>query len=59
MIMCIQNLVKCCPVILKILSKKQFLMSIKDGNSFEHLRKMMLYKTYINLADHHVYTKFG
>ena len=59
MIMCIQNLVKFCPFILKILSKKQFLMSIKDGNSVEHLRKMMLYNTYINLADHHVYIKFG
>ena len=59
MIMCIQNLVKFCPFILKILRKKQFLMSIKDGNFVEHLRKMMLYNTYINLADHHVYTKFG
>ena len=59
MIMCIQNLVKFCPFILKILSKKQFLTSIKGCNSFEHLRKMMLYNTYIDLADDHVYTKFG
>ena len=59
MIMCIQNLVKFCPFILKILSKKQFLTSIKVCNSVEHLRKMMLYNTYIDLANDHVYTKFG
>ena len=59
MIMCIQNLVEFCPSILKILSKNQFLTSIKGGNSVEHLRKMMLYDTYIDPADDHVYTKFG
>ena len=59
MIMCKQNLVKFCPFILKILSKKQFLTSIKGGNSVEHLQKMMLYNTYIDLADDHVHTKFG
>ena len=59
MIMCIQYLVKFCPFILKTLSKKQFLTSIKGCNSDEHLRKMMLYNTYIDLADDHVYTKFG
>ena len=59
MIMCIQNLVKFCPFILKILSKKQFLTSIKGVNFVEHLRKMMLYNTYIDLADDHVYSKFG
>ena len=33
MIMCIQNLVKFCPSILKILSKNQFLTSFKGRNS--------------------------
>ena len=33
MIMCIQNLVKFCPSILKILSKNQFLTSFKGHNS--------------------------
>ena len=59
MIMCIQNLVEFCPSILKILSKNQFLTSIKGGNSVEHLRKMMIYDNYIDLADDHVYAKFG
>ena len=59
MIMCIQNLVEFCPSILKILSKNQFLTSIKGRNAVEHLRKMMFYNTYIDLADDHVYTKFS
>ena len=54
-----QNLIKYCPSILKILSKNQFLTSIKGSNSVENLRKMMLYNTYIDLTDDHVYTKFG
>ena len=33
MIMCIQNFVKFCPSILKILSKKQFLTAFKGRNS--------------------------
>ena len=53
------NLIKYCPSILKILSKTQFLTSIKGSYSVEHLRKMMLYNTYIDLTDDHVYTKFG
>ena len=53
------NLIKYCPSILKILSKNQFLASIKGSNSVENLRKMMLYNTYIDLTDDHVYTKFG
>ena len=54
-----RNLIKYCPSILKILSKNQFLASIKGRNSVENLRKMMLYNTYIDLTDDHVYTKFG
>ena len=56
---CIQNLVKFCPFILKILSKNQFLTSIKGRNSVENLRKMMLYNPNVDLANDNVYTKFG
>ena len=43
MIMCIQNLVSICSFFLKILSKKQILTSIKNGNSVANLRKTMIY----------------
>ena len=39
MIMCIQNLVKFCPFILKIWSKNPILESIKGRNSVANLRK--------------------
>ena len=39
MIMCIQNLVKLCPFILKIWSKNLILESIKGRNSVANLRK--------------------
>ena len=39
MIMCIQNLVKFCPFILKIWSKNLILESIKNRNSVANLRK--------------------
>ena len=57
--MCIQSLVKFCPSILKILSKNQFLTSIKGRHSVEHLLKKTLYNINIDLVDDHVYTKFG
>ena len=44
MIMCIQNLIKFCPFILKIWSKNLILESIKGRNS---------------VANDDVYTKFG
>ena len=58
MIMCIQNLVKFCPSILKILSKNQFLTSIKGGNSLVNLqkKKMPFYNTNIDLVNDNVYT---
>ena len=59
MIMCIQNLVEFCPSILKILSKNQFLTSIKGCNSFENYRKMTPYCSNIDLVNDNVYTKFG
>ena len=57
--MCIQNLVLFCKFVLKILSKKQFLTSIKGRNSFANLRKTMIYNTNIDLVNDYVYTKFG
>ena len=59
--MCIQNLVLFCKFVLKILSKNQFLTSIKGLNSFANLRKTMIYNTnkHVDLVNDYVYTKFG
>ena len=57
--MYIQNLVLFCKFVLKILSKNQFLTSIKGHNSFANLRKTMIYNTNIDLVNDNVYTKFG
>ena len=59
MIMCIQNLVKFCPFILKIWSKNQILESIKGRNSAANLKKKTIYYTHIDLVNDDVYTKFG
>ena len=59
MIMCIQNLVKFCPFILKIWSKNLILESIKGRNSVANLLKTMIYDTNIDLVNDNVYTKFG
>ena len=59
MMMCIQNLVLFCQFVLKILSKNQFLTSIKGRNSYANLRKTMIYNTNIDLVNDNVYTKFG
>ena len=59
MILCIQNLVTFCQFVLKILSKNQFLTSIKDRNSVANLRKIIIYNTNIDLVNDNVYTKFG
>ena len=59
MIMCIHNLVKLCPFILKIWSKNQILVSIKGRYSVANLRKTMIYNTNIDLVNDDVYTKFG
>ena len=58
MIMCIQNLVKFCPFILKIWSKNLILESIKGRNSVANLRKT-IYFTNVDLVNDDVYTKFG
>ena len=59
MLMCIQNLVKFCSLVLKILSGNEILRSIKGHNSVANLRKMKMYNTNIDLVNDNVYTKFG
>ena len=57
--MFIQNLVKFCLLVLKILSGNKILTSIKGRNSVTYLRKITLYNTNIDLINVNVYTKFG
>ena len=59
MMMCIQNLVLFCQFVLKILSKKQILTSIKGSNSVANLRKTKIYNTNLDLVTDNVYTNFG
>ena len=59
MIMYIQNLVKFCPFVLKILSKNQILTSIKGRNSDASFGKMMLYNPNVDLVTDNVCIKFG
>ena len=54
MVMYIQNLVEFCSSILKILSKNQFLISIKDFNSIANLRKITIYNTNLDLVHDNV-----
>ena len=49
MLMCIQILVKFCPLVLKILSGDEILTSIKGCNSAPNLRKMTLYDPNLGL----------
>ena len=50
MLMCIQILVKFCPLVLKILSGNEILTSIKGCNSATNLRKMTLYNPNLDLS---------
>ena len=59
MIMCIQNLVKFCPFILKIWSKNLIFESIKGLNSVAKFAKNIIYFTNVDLVNDDVYTKFG
>ena len=59
MMMCIQNLVLFCQLVLKILSKNQILTSIKGRNSVANLRKTKIYNTNLDLVTDNVYTNFG
>ena len=57
--MCIQNLVKFCPLDLKILSGNEILISIKGCNSVTNLRNLTLYNRNLDIIYVNVYTKFG
>ena len=59
MVMCIQNLVKFCPLIIKVLRKNQFLTSLKGCYSITNLQNMMIYNTNLDLVNDNVYTKLG
>ena len=59
MLMCIQTLVKFCPLVLKILSGNKILRSIKGCNSVANLRNLTLYNPKLDLINVNVYTKFG
>ena len=59
MIMLVQNLVTICLFVLKILSEKQILRSIKGHNSVANLRKTMIQITNVDLVNDYVFTKFG
>ena len=57
--MCVQTLVKVCQLVLKILSQKEILISIKGFNSVTNLRKMTFNNPNLNLVNINVCTKFG
>ena len=59
MMMCIQNLVLFCKLILKILSKNRILTSMKASNSVVNLQKAKIYNANIDLVNDNVFTMFG
>ena len=59
MLMCIQNLVRFCQFVLKILSGNKILTSIKGSNSVKILRKMTGNNPKLDVVSVDVYTKFG
>ena len=59
MLMGIQNLVKFCPLVLKILSGNEILRSIKGRDSVTNFRNLTLYNPNLDLINVNVYTKFG
>ena len=59
MLMCIQNLVRFCQFVLKILSGNEILKSIKGHNSVKILQKMTGNNPKLDLVNVDVHTKFG
>ena len=59
MLMCIQNLVRFCQFVLKILSGNEILTSIKGRNSVKILRKITGNGPKLDLVNVDVHTKFG
>ena len=59
MMMCIQNLVRFCQFVRKILSGNKILTSIMGSNSVKILRKMTVNNPKLDLVNVNVHTKFG
>ena len=59
MLMCVQILVKFCPLVLKILRGNEILTSIKGRNSSVNLLNLTLYTPNLDVIYVNVYTKFG
>ena len=59
MLMCIQNLVRFCQSVLKILSGNEILTSIKGRYSVKIFQKMMGNNPELELVNVDVHTKFG
>ena len=59
MLMCIQNFVKFCALVLKILSENEIMTSIRGHNSVANLRNLPLYNPNLDIINGNVYTKFG
>ena len=59
MLMCIQNLDKFCPLVLKILSENENLISIKGRYSVANFLNLTLYNPNVDTVNVNVYTKFG
>ena len=57
--MCIQNLVRFCRLVLKILSGNEILTSINGSNSVKISRKMTGNNPKLDLVNVEVHTKFG
>ena len=58
-LMCIQNLVQFCPLVLKILSGNEILTSIKGHISVANLQNLPLYNPNLYIINVNVNTKFG
>ena len=59
MLICIQNLVRFCQFVLKVLSGNQIVMSIKGRNSVKIWQKMTGNNPKLGIVDVDVHTKFG
>ena len=59
MLMCIQNLVKFCPLVRKILSGNEILTSIKGHNSVANLQNLTLCNSKLDIIYVYVYTKLS
>ena len=57
--MCIQNMVRFCQSVLKILSGNEILTSIKGHNSVKILQKITGNNPKLDLVNDDVYTKYG